>query len=158
MAASIFESIKKALISLFKGLYPAFDVFCEEIPKTQNDEPEPDLEDYVFLEVIPTGNTTADPYHTDRMVLVSVAIHTKSESNQDYLKIFQEVDGAVRPVFRFQDGGEARAITVPDISFRVVDKVLQVSFTLAFRDSIEESPQLPVMEDLEMFIKTTERT
>lgn len=157
MATSIFESIKKALISLFKGLYPASDVFCEEIPKTQNDEPEPDLEDYVFLEIIPTGNTTVNPYHTDRMVLVSAAIHTKSESNQDYLKISQEVDDAVRPVFRFQDGGEARAITVPDISFRVVDKVLQVSFTLAFRDSIEESPQLPVMEDLEMSVKTTER-
>ena len=43
MATTIFQSIKGSLVSLFKGLYPAFDVFCEEIPKTQNDEAEPDL-------------------------------------------------------------------------------------------------------------------
>lgn len=39
------------MIGLFKGKYPDFDVFCEEIAKTQNDEPEPDLEDYIFLDI-----------------------------------------------------------------------------------------------------------
>ena len=39
VASTIFESIKESLVGLFKGLYPAFDVFCEEIPKTRHDAP-----------------------------------------------------------------------------------------------------------------------
>lgn len=157
MATNIFQSIKGSLVSLFKGLYPAFDVFCEEIPKTQNDGPEPDLVDYVFLDIIPTGNETIGPYHTERRVLVDASLHTKSESNGDYLTMAQEIDDAIRPALRFEDGGEARAITVPDVSFKVVDKVLHCSFTLAFRDSREEPPQPPVMEELNTTIKTDER-
>ena len=99
--ATIYESIKDSLVGLFKGLYPAFDVFCEEIPKTQNDAPEPDIEDYVFLDIIPATNVTVDAYHTDRRVLVDAAIHTASESNGEYLRISEAVDSALRPVFRF---------------------------------------------------------
>lgn len=156
MATTIYKSIKASLISLFKGLYPAFDVFCEDIAKTQHDEPEPDLEDYVFLDIIPVGNTTVGPYHTDRRVLVDVALHTQDESNDGYLSMTQEVDSALRPVFRFEDGGEARAITVQDLSFKVVDRVLHCTFALAFRDSVENPPQPPVMQELETTIKTNE--
>ena len=153
MASTIFESIKESLVGLFKGLYPAFDVFCEEIPKTQNDATEPDIEDYIFLDSVPAANTTASAAHTDRRVLVDAAIHTASESNAEYLRIGQEVDGAVRPVFRFTDGGEARAITVTDVSLKVVDRVLHCTFTLAFRDSIQEPPPLPYMETLDTSVK-----
>ena len=95
MASTIFESIKESLVGLFKGLYPAFDVFCEEIPKTRHDAPEPDIEDYIFLDIVPAANTTASAYHTDRRVLVDAALHTASESNGEYLRMGQEVDGAV---------------------------------------------------------------
>lgn len=155
---TIYESIKGSLVGLFKGLYPAFDVFCEEIPKTQIDAPEPDVEDYIFLDVIPAVNITVDAYHTDRRVLVDAAIHTASESNGDYLKISQAVDSALRPVFRFEDGGEARAITVPDLSFKVVDRVLHCTFTLSFRDSVQEPSQPPFMEELDLRTNDLERT
>jgi hypothetical protein len=155
MATTIYTSIKSSLITLFKGLYPTFDVFCEDIAKTQNEEPEPDLEDYIFLDIIPTGNTTVGPYHTDRRVLVDAALHTKSESNDGYLAMTQELDSTLRPVFRFEDGGEARAITVQDLTFKVVDRVLHCTFTLAFRDSVELPPQPPVMEELETTINTS---
>ena len=158
MASTIFESIKESLVGLFKGLYPAFDVFCEEIPKTRHDAPEPDIEDYIFLDIVPAANTTASAYHTDRRVLVDAALHTASESNGEYLRMGQEVDGAVRPVFRFTDGGEARAITVTDVSLKVVDRVLHCTFTLSFRDSLQEPPQPPLMEELDIHISNTERT
>lgn len=157
MATTIYQSIKASLVSLLKGLYPAFDVFCEEISKTQNNEPEPDLEDYIFLDIIPAGNTSVGLYHTDRRILVDVAFHTKEETNEGYLIMSQEVDSTLRPVFHFEDGGEARAITVQEISFKVVDKVLHCTFTLAFRDSVEAPPQPPIMEELETTIKTKER-
>lgn len=153
MATTIYQSIKLAMVSLFKGKYPAYDVFCEEIAKTQNDEPEPDLEDYIFLDIIPAGSTTVDSEHTDRRVLVDASIHTRSESNADYLTISQEVDDLIRPVFRFEDGGEARAITVPDVACKVVGRVLHCTFTLAFRDSIQEPPPLPYMETLDTSVK-----
>lgn len=155
---TIYESIKGSLVSLFRGLYPEFDVFCEEIPKTQNDEPERDIVDYVFLDIIPAANTTVDAYHTDRRVLVDAAIHTASESNGEYLRMSQEVDSALRPVFCFEDGGEARAITVPDIAFKVVDRVLHCTFTLSFRDSVQEAPQPPLMEELDLRTNDLERT
>ena len=156
MATTIYQSIKLAMIGLFKRKYPAFDVFCEEIAKTQNDEPEPDLEDYIFLDIIPAGSATVDADHTDRRVLVDASIHTKSESNADYLVISQEVDDLLRPVFRFEDSGEARAITVPDVACNVVDRVLHCTFTLAFRDSAPEpeSEPLPFMETLDTSVKT----
>lgn len=157
MATTIFQSIKGSLIAVFKGLYPAFDVFCEEIPRTRSDGTEPDLEDYVFLDIIPAGNETLGPYHTHRRVLVDASLHTKPESNGAYLTMAQEIDGALRPVFRFEDGGEARAITVPDLAFKVVDRVLHCTFTLAFTDSAEEPEQPPVMEELATTIKTNER-
>lgn len=90
---------------------------------------------------------------TDRRVLVDASIHTRSESNADYLTISQEVDDLLRPVFRFEDGGEARAITVPDVACKVVDRVLHCTFTLAFRDSIQEPPPLPYMETLDTSVK-----
>lgn len=156
MASTIYQSIRLALVDLFKGLYPCFDVFCEEINKTQNDEPEPDLEDYVFLEIIPTGNVTASAFHTDRTVLVEASLHTRAESNDEYLTMAQEVDGALRPVFRFQDGGETRAITVPDVAYKVVDRVLHCTFTLSFRDSMAEPEQPPAMAELETAVKINE--
>lgn len=91
-------------------------------------------------------------------MLVDAALHTASESNGEYLRIGQEVDGAVRPVFHFTDRGEARAITVPDVSLKVVDRVLHCTFTLSFRDSIEEPPQPPLMEELDIHISNKERT
>ncbi len=153
MAVTIYQSIKLAMIGLFKRKYPAFDVFCEEIAKTRNDEPEPDLEDYIFLDIIPAGNITVDAEHTDRRVLVDASIHTRSESNADYLAMSQEIDELLRPVFRFEDGGETRAITVPEVACKVVDQVLHCTFTLAFRDSVQEPPLPPFMETLDTSVK-----
>lgn len=148
MATTVFSSVKNGLIRLFKTLYPAFDVFCEEIVRTQEDEQHAVLEDYIFLDIIPTGNETISAYHTRRRILVDAAVHTKTESNSEYLRIIPEIDSALRPAFRFEDSGEAHAITVPEASFVVVDKVLHCTFTLAFTESMDELPPLPLMQEL----------
>lgn len=156
MATTIYESIKNSLIALFKGRWPAFDVFGEEINKTQEDG-RAELEDYVYLDIIPSGNQTAGRGYTDRSILVDVAIHTKGESNLEYLQISQELDDLLRPVFRFTDKDEARAVTIPDLAFKTVDKVLHATFTLSFRDSIEEPEAQPLMEELEAAIRTNQK-
>ena len=82
---------------------------------------EPKLEDYIYLDIIPSGNQPAGRGYTDRSILVDAAIHTKGESNLEYLQISQELDDLLRPVFRFTDKGEARAVTIPDLAFNIVD-------------------------------------
>lgn len=140
---NIYQIIQDSLVKLFKGLYPDFDVVCEEIPIPANGPP---IEDYIFLDLIPVSNETAGPYHTDRRVLVDVAIHTKAESNAAYRAMGAEIDAAVRPVFRF---GE-RAITIPDVSLKIVDQVLHCTFTIAFRDSVEAAAPYPIMGELDI--------
>lgn len=139
---NIFEDIKTALLQTFKGLFSAYDVFCEDMERTE------DLaEDWVFIELVPVGNQTVSPDHTDRRVLVEVSIHMQAETNAGYLAIMPAVDALIRPAFCFGD----RAITVDNLDMKVVDKVLHCTFTLAFRDSREElPPEDPYMETLTM--------
>uniref|UniRef100_UPI003FEFB852 phage tail terminator family protein n=1 Tax=Eisenbergiella tayi TaxID=1432052 RepID=UPI003FEFB852 len=143
-----YKEIKTALVKLFKQRYSDFDVYCEEIVNTE--ETASESENWIFLDIIPAGNTTANEYHTDRSLLIDASIHTKTESNADYLDMAQEIDTLIRPVFRFG----MRAITVQNIEFKTVDKVLHGIFTLAFRDTVEE-PELPgYMETLDTSVKT----
>lgn len=148
MATTIYEAIRSSLIALLKGCWPAFDVFGEGIDKTQ-EAGRAELEDYIYLDIIPSGNQPAGRGYTDRSILVDAALHTKGESNLEYLQISQELDDLLRPVFRFTDKGEARAVTIPDLAFNIVDKVLHATFTLAFRDSIEEPEAPPLMAELQ---------
>lgn len=141
-----FESIKDSLVRLFKQYYPTFDVYCEEIARTQGEEHIFDSDNFIFIEIIPVGNKTLDMYRTDRTVMVDAAVHTHDERNAEYMDLAQELDGIIRPVFRFSD----RAITVPDVSFRVVDRVLHCTFTLSFIDSVDELEPLPLMGELDI--------
>ena len=136
MATTIYEAVRSSLIALLKGRWPAFNVFGEGIDKSQ-EAGQTELEDYISL--------------------VDAAIHTKGESNLEYLQISQELDDLLRPVFRFTDKGEARAVTIPNLAFNIVDKVLHATFTLAFRDSIEEPEAPPLMADLESNIRTNRK-
>ena len=105
----------------------------------------------------PSGNQPAGRGYRDRSILVDAAIHTKGESHLACLQIRQELDDLLCPVFRFTDKGEARAVTIPDLAFNIVDKVLHATFTLAFRDSIEEPEAPPLMAELESNIRTNRK-
>ena len=147
--ADIFQEIKAALIKAFKGEFPSYAVSCEDLTKTDEPGRGNDLENWIFLDLMPAGNSTASPFHTDRRVLVDAAIHPATEKNADYLAMMPVVDALIRPVVRFGD----RAITVHELEMKVVDKVLHGIFTLEFRDSWEEPEAPPFMETLEISTK-----
>jgi hypothetical protein len=67
--ADTFQEIKAALIKEFKGKFPAYAVSCEDLTKTDEPGRGNDLEDWIFLDLTPAGNSTASPFHTDRRVL-----------------------------------------------------------------------------------------
>ena len=83
MATTIYEAIRSSLIALLKGCWPAFDVFGEGIDKTQ-EAGRAELEDYIYLDIISSGNQPAGRGYTDRSILVDAALHTKGESNLEY--------------------------------------------------------------------------
>ena len=60
MATTIYEAIRSSLIALLKGRWPAFDVFGEGIDKTQ-EAGQTELEDYIYLDIIPSGNQPSRP-------------------------------------------------------------------------------------------------
>ena len=65
MATTIYEAIRSSLIALLKGRWPAFDVFGEGIDKTQ-EAGQTELEDYIYLDIIPSRNQPAGRGYTDR--------------------------------------------------------------------------------------------
>lgn len=142
---NIFEAIKAALVKSFKGLFSAYDVFCEDAARTEGV-----AENWVYIELTPAANQTVGPEYTDRRVLVDVSIHNELETNACYLAIMPAVEALLSPVFCFAD----RAITVDNLELKVVDKVLHCIFTLAFRDSAEEmEPAAPYMTELDVSYK-----
>lgn len=97
----VFTTIKDALIGLLNGLYPSFEICYEEITRTAGDgDGTPDLEDYFFLEIIPTAIVTVDKEHTRYRLLVNIAAHDREESNGKYLSMAHAIGSAIRPVFR----------------------------------------------------------
>lgn len=140
-----FLVIKDALVRLFKEQYPEFDILCEEISRTDgHGNQEEDVENYIFLSMTPAANETWGPCLTDRRVLVDAAVHTRTEDNNGYWRMAGEIDGVLRPTFHFGD----RTITVPDIQYAIVDRVLHCVFTLAFMDCREEPSTIPIAEEL----------
>lgn len=146
---NVFEEIRTALVKAFKGLFSAYDVFCEEIQRTDSADETAAVDNWIYIDMRPVVNQTINRWHTDRQVFVDVAIHTASEKNKAYYAIIPAVDGLIRPYFCFAD----RAITVADVGFRIEDKVLHATFTLSFRDSSPEPEPQPFMQELYTTIK-----
>ncbi len=146
---NVFEEIRRALVRAFKGLFSAYDVFCEEIQRTDGADETAAAENWIYIDMQPVVNQTVNRWHTDRQIFIDIAIHTASEKNKDYYAIMPAVDGLIRPYFCFGN----RAITVADLNFKVVDRALHAAFTLAFRDSCPEPEPPPFMQELDTNIK-----
>lgn len=144
--ATVYHCIKNRLLALLKGRWPDRHNFAEEIPRTQGDEGQPPILDYFFLDIVPTGMTTMDKERSQLSVLVDIIAHTAAESNSEYLELADEIDKLIRPVFSF----EAGAVTIPDASSRVVDRMLHYTFTLRFIVRRAPTETYDFMETLDM--------
>lgn len=144
--ANVYQAIKNSVIRQLKALYPDMDVTSEEIAKTDYEDDELDIEDYIFIEIIPVGSQTLGMTMTHRTVMVTLTAHTASESNVGYLQMAEDIDSALRPVLRFEE----RAITIENSSFRIVDRLLSYTFTLRFYDGVPEDETLPYIGELEL--------
>lgn len=149
---NILQTLFEALAGLLKRLLPGFDILGEEIQRTGDDNPEAACEDWIYISLTPAGNETYGSWQTERRIICDIAAHTRDESNTAYRSMSGRLDSAIRPVLRF--GG--RAITVPDLSCRVVDRVLHCTFTLTFFEGQEPDNGFPVMEELDTNLERNE--
>ena len=90
--------------------------------------------------------TTMDKERSQLSVLVDIIAHTAAESNSEYLELADEIDKLIRPVFSF----EAGAVTIPDASSRVVDRMLHYTFTLRLIVRRAPTETYDFMETLDM--------
>ena len=156
MATTIYEAIRSSLIALLKGRWPAFDVFGEGIDKTQ-EAGQTELEDYIYLDIIPFQKPARRPgLHRPQHPGGRRDPHQGREQSG----VPADQPGAGRsaapsiPIYR-QRRGQGGDHSRPGLN--IVDKVLHATFTLAFRDSIEEPEAPPLMAELESNIRTNQK-
>lgn len=132
--------IKDAVISAINNRFPAFDVYFEAIPQTDDK-----LGDYIFVKIYPLARQTVSKYLSDVSIMIDIAACCDNYSNSKYLELDMQIDELFRPVFQFGD----RYITVADADTRIVDHILHYSFTLDFRvtrDIIDDSELMLTLE------------
>lgn len=144
-----YSQIKDAIVRAIKTKLPDMDVSSEYFAKTDYGG-QSDINDYIYVGLTPVSRTTTSACHTRHSVVIDLAAHTASERNADYWALADTIDHAIRPVIRWDD----RAITVPNVTYKIVDRILYCTFTLTFWDSEEAVEQYPLAETLETEIIT----
>lgn len=147
--SNIYSQIKDAIVRALKKALPDMDVASEYLFKTDYGG-QADIKDYIYVGLTPVSRATASAYHTRHSVVIDLAAHTAAERNADYWTLAETIDHSLRPVIRWDD----RAITVPSVDYKIVDRILHCTFTLSFVDSCEEPDQYPLAETLEADIIT----
>lgn len=147
--SNVYHQIKDALVRTLKTALPDMDVSSEYLAKTDYGS-KANITEYIYVGLIPASRETVSAYHTRHSVVIDLAVHTASEHNADYWALADTIDHSLRPVIRWDD----RAITVPSVDYKIVDRILHCTFTLTFADSCEEPEQYPLAETLEADIIT----
>lgn len=151
---NILQTVKDAAIRLLSDHDPEADVYGEEIIRTGETLDTGDRDDrkWYFVEVIPTSFTTISPLQTEVSLTVSIDYYEPGESIRQYGQKAVDLNGVIRPVFRFNVDGETRGITVSRVNVNISGGLLHVTFPLIFLVS-DDGPELPTMEDLEIIGK-----
>lgn len=145
---NVYQSIKESLMKQLKKGFPLFDIFAEEIKRTEEND------DYFFIEIIPICNETMSPYHIQRTIFLSITAHTQSEKNESYLQMIDKMNDILQPIFCFEN----RAITIHRADSKIIDRCMLYTFELVFTDNSIKQQQLKPFEIMqELYIKE-ERT
>lgn len=140
------EELKRGVILAIREIDEKTDIFFEEIIKTEREDDS--LKDYYFIDLIPKIETV-DKIMSDVSVLVDVAYHEASEKNSGYLKMIGSLDSVLRPALRIGD----RTATIDNIDYKIVDKVLHVTFFLNLRLAKQIDEDGEFTEDLVFNVK-----
>ena len=154
MDQNILQIIKDAAIGLLKANDPETEVFTEEIMRTEmlEDMEKQGLDQrWYYVEVSPTSFKTEGMDETEGALTVSIDYYEPEESVRQYGEKAIALDAVLRPVFRFDYGGERRAITVQRLNASISGRMLHLTFPLTFLVSDEEE-ESPLMGEIELII------
>ena len=147
--SNVYHQIKDALVWALKTALPDMDVTSEHLAKTDYGGSS-DITNYIYISLTPVSRETVSAYHTRHSVVIDLAVHTAREDNAGYWALADTIDHSLRPVIRWGD----RAITVPSVDYKIVDRILHCTFTLSYIDSADVQEQYPLAETLEADIIT----
>lgn len=140
----MYTEIKNSIIAQLKAAYPAFEVYAEEIKKTDEDENTPELIDFFFVDIIPTGLTPFSADMNNHGYSIAISCRTGSGKNREYAAIAERLDGLFNPVMSFED----RHITVNNTTWNITDRMLSYVISFGFYDGTAQTDNAQIMGDL----------
>ena len=147
--SNVYTHIKDALVRAIKRALPDMDVSSEYLAKTDYGS-NSNITDYIYIGLTPVSRETVSAYHTRHSVVIEPGRAYGPRGHAGYWALADTIDHSIRPVIRWGD----RAITVPSVDYKIVDRILHCTFTLSYIDSADVQEQYPLAETLEADIIT----
>lgn len=139
------QEIKRALTSLLKKTED-IDVFYTRVEKSEGSE---NIDRYFHVALIPISTELFGKLMRDRAFFVDVSyINDHADANTFYAW-FERMDAVVLPYVQIAD----RSITVGTASSKIVDEIGHYTFTLKFRDVVENVQDGEPAKDLTIRFK-----
>lgn len=139
-----FTELKKKIVSDLKSIKD-IEVAFEELSKTKESEM---LDEWFFVTLLPVTNQLNGEKMRDRSFIIDIAYWHKEQSRKRYFEMNESLDKVFQPCFHILD----RHITIPEVTFRIVDDVAHYVFTLKFTDLVDKPQDGVPAEELDFSI------
>lgn len=136
-----FTELKKKIVSDLKSIKD-IEVAFEELSKTKESEM---LDEWFFVTLLPVTNQLNGEKMRDRSFIIDIAYWHKEQSRKRYFEMNESLDKVFQPCFHILD----RHITIPEVTFKIVDEVAHYVFTLKFTDLVVQQEAGEPAEELD---------
>lgn len=139
-----FTELKKKIVADLKSIKD-IEVAFEELSKTKESET---LDEWFFVSLLPVTNQLNGEKMRDRSFIIDVAYWHKDQTRKRYFEMNESLDKVFQPCFHILD----RHITIPEVTFKIVDNVAHYVFTLKFTDLVVQQEAGEPAEELDFTI------
>lgn len=140
------NDIKTSIVRLLKKAND-IDVYFNEVSKT--DYEENIMDKYFFVDLIPINDSLFGAKQRDRVFLVDIAYINDNADFNFFYDWYERISALFTPYIKIND----RCITIENTNFRITESIGHFSFTLKFRDDVDEHEDGTVAENINIIIK-----
>lgn len=142
------NDIKTSIVRLLKKTND-IDVYFIEVSKTDSNDTENIMDKYFFVDLIPINETLFGAKQRDKVFLADVAYINDNADFNLFYDWYEQMNLLFHPYIKIAD----RCITIENTNFRITESIGHYSFTLKFRDDVDEHEDGTVAENLNIIIK-----
>lgn len=140
--------IKKSITHLLKQIQD-IDVFYTNVSKTDSAHQNEKIDQYYFVSLIPISTSLFGGSMRDRTFFIDISYINDLASDNDYMAWSELMDQQFLPYVRIGK----RSVTIEESSFKIVEQVGHYTFTLKFRDIIDDTEDGVPAQDLQINFK-----